>query len=59
MTRLVIDRKFRKAGWRIIHGKSHDQAVSPTGQKVSLPRHRGDLAMGTVLNILKMSICCN
>ena len=41
MTRFELDKKFKKAGWMIIHGKAHDLAISPNGQKVALPRHKG------------------
>ena len=47
MTKLEIERKFKKAGWKIVHGKAHDLAVSPTGQKVPIPRHTGDIPTGT------------
>ena len=59
MTRLEIDRKIKKAGWLIVHGKSHDLAVSQSGKKVPLPRHKGDIPIGTVINIIRMSICYN
>lgn len=53
MTRVELDRKFKKAGWKIVHGSSHDIAVSPTGQKMPLPRHKGDIPTGTAQKILK------
>ena len=53
MTKVEIERKFKAAGWTIVHGKKHDLAVSPTGQKVPIPRHKGDIPKGTALNILK------
>ena len=53
MTKLEIERKFKKAGWKIVHGKAHDLAVSPTGQKVPIPRHAGDIPTGTAQKILK------
>lgn len=53
MTKLELERKFREAGWTFRHGKSHDHAVSPTGQVVAIPRHTGDLKKGTVRRILK------
>jgi predicted RNA binding protein YcfA (HicA-like mRNA interferase family) len=53
MTKLELERKFREAGWTLRHGKSHDHAVSPTGQVVPIPRHTGDLKKGTVRRILK------
>ena len=53
MTKLELERKFREAGWTLKHGKSHDQAVSPTGQVVPIPRHTGDLKKGTLRRILK------
>ncbi len=59
MTRVEIDRRIKKAGWKIVHGKAHDLAVSQSGKKVPLPRHRGDIPIGTMMNIFKMSICCN
>lgn len=53
MTKLELEKKFRKAGWTIEHGKSHDKAVSPTGQIVPIPRHKGDIPKGTAEAILK------
>lgn len=53
MTRVELDRKFKKAGWTIVHGSAHDKAVSPTGQIVPLPRHKGDIPTGTAQKILK------
>lgn len=53
MTRFELDKKFKKAGWRIVHGKAHDLAKSPSGQKVALPRHKGDIPIGTAQKILK------
>lgn len=53
MTKVEIERKFKAVGWTIVHGKKHDLAVSPTGQKVPIPRHTGDIPKGTAQNILK------
>lgn len=53
MTKLELERKFLKAGWTLKHGKSHDLAVSPSGQIVPIPRHKGDIKKGTALAILK------
>lgn len=53
MTKLEIERKFKAAGWKIVHGSKHDLAVSPIGQKIALPRHKGDVPTGTARNILK------
>ena len=53
MTKLEIERKFKKAGWKIVHGSSHDLAVSPTGQKVPILSHSGDVPTGTAQKILK------
>lgn len=53
MTKAEIERKFKAAGWTIVHGKKHDLAVSPTGQKVPIPRHKGDVPKGTAFSILK------
>lgn len=54
MTKLELVRKFRKAGWTITHGASHDKAVSPDGKKtIPIPRHTGDIKKGLALEILK------
>ena len=53
MTRVELDRKFKKAGWNIVHGSGNDKAISPSGQIVPLPRHRGDIPTGTAQKILK------
>lgn len=55
MTKLELERKFREAGWRLEHGSRHDHLVSPTGQKIPVPRHRGDLKKGTLRSILKQA----
>lgn len=53
MTKLELERKFRKAGWTLKHGSRHDLAVSPSGQVVAIPRHKGDIPKGAALAILK------
>lgn len=54
MTRLELERKLLKAGWKLVQGSNHELAVSPDGKKkVSIPRHKGDLKKGTALAILK------
>ena len=53
MNRKEIDAKLKKAGWTIVPGANHDLAIGPKGQKVALPRHRGDIKKGTVHSILR------
>lgn len=53
MTSKELVRRLKRAGWRIEPGANHNLAISPTGQKIPVPRHRGDLKNGTVKNILK------
>lgn len=53
MTKLELERKFKEAGWTLKHGKRHDHFVSPSGQVIAVPRHRGDLKKGLALAILK------
>ena len=53
MNRKEIDARLKRAGWRIIHGANHDLAIGPNGQKVALPRHKGDIKTGTAHNILR------
>ena len=53
MNRKEIDAKLKRSGWRIIHGANHDLALGPDGQKIALPRHKGDIKKGTALSILR------
>ena len=53
MNRKEIDSRLRRAGWRIIHGANHDLALGPKGQKIALPRHKGDIKKGTAFSILR------
>ena len=55
MTKLELERKFLEAGWTLKHGSKHDHAVSPTGQIVPIPRHKGDIPKGTARKMLKMA----
>jgi len=55
MTKRELERKLRKAGWFITHGKVHDLATNPQkpGVKIPIPRHVGDIPKGTASAILK------
>lgn len=53
LNRKEIDVMLKRAGWIIIHGSNHDLAIGPEGQRIALPRHRGDIKKGTVHNILR------
>lgn len=55
MTKIELEKKLRKAGWIITHGKAHDQATSveKPGVKIPIPRHAGDIPKGTLQAILK------
>ncbi|MDR0943349.1 MAG: type II toxin-antitoxin system HicA family toxin, partial [Ruminococcus sp.] len=50
MTRKEIDKLLKRDGWEIIHGSNHDAAVKNPdfpGEKIPLPRHKGDIPKGT------------
>lgn len=54
MTKLELERRFKRAGWSIEHGANHDKAVSPDkAVKIPIPRHKGDLPKGLVFRIMK------
>jgi predicted RNA binding protein YcfA (HicA-like mRNA interferase family) len=55
LTKAELERKLRKAGWVITHGKAHDQATNPAkpGVKIPIPRHAGDIPTGTANAIKK------
>jgi predicted RNA binding protein YcfA (HicA-like mRNA interferase family) len=55
MTKRELEKKLKKAGWIIIHGKAHDLATNSAkpGLKIPIPRHKGDIPKGTAQAILK------
>lgn len=54
MTKLELERKFKKAGWTLVQGANHEKAVSPDGKKtIPIPRHKGDIKKGLARAILK------
>lgn len=57
MTEREIKKKLRDAGWEITPGARHDLATNPQkpGIKVSIPRHKGDIPIGTAKAILKQA----
>ena len=45
---------LKKAGYEIIAGAKHDKAIhKETGKMIAIPRHKGDIPIGTAYNILK------
>lgn len=57
MTSRDVSKHLRKHNWRLEDGgKLHDIWSHPTApHKIAVPRHKGDLAPGTVRQILKAS----
>lgn len=55
MTKKELEQRLKANGWEISEGKRHSMATHPNkpGIKIPIPRHKGDLATGTVLGILK------
>ena len=55
MTKKEIEKLLKKDGWIITNGKAHDQATNPAkpGVKIPIPRHKGDIPIGTANSILK------
>jgi predicted RNA binding protein YcfA (HicA-like mRNA interferase family) len=55
LTKAELERKLKKAGWVITHGKAHDQATNPAkpGVIIPIPRHAGDIPAGTAKAIKK------
>jgi predicted RNA binding protein YcfA (HicA-like mRNA interferase family) len=55
MTKRELEKRLTEAGWVIIHGKAHDQATNSQkpGVKIPIPRHSGDIPIGTAKSILK------
>jgi len=55
MTKRDLIRKLTKSGWVITHGKAHDLATNQKkpGVKIPIPRHSGDIPIGTVKSIMR------
>lgn len=54
MTKRELEKLLKANGWDIISGANHDMAVkSNTSTKIPIPRHKGDIPIGTVKSILK------
>ena len=54
MTKKELERLLKNAGWKIISGARHDMAVKEgTSTKIPIPRHKGDIPIGTANSILK------
>lgn len=52
VTEREIKRLLRDCGWSFVHGTKHDMAVKD-GHKIAIPRHKGDIPLGTAKAILK------
>ena len=57
MTFRELEKLLKKDGWKLKSVKgSHYHYIHPTKPgKVSVPKHKGDLKIGTVDNILKQA----
>jgi len=55
MTERQVLKALKASGWEIQEGAKHHLATHPEkpGIKIPVPRHRGDIPIGTVNNILK------
>jgi predicted RNA binding protein YcfA (HicA-like mRNA interferase family) len=55
MTPKELKRKLTANGWAITQGSGHEMAKHPgkPGVKIPIPRHTGDIPIGTLSNILK------
>ena len=55
MTEREILKLLKENGWDIEEGSKHHLATNPKkpGTKIPIPRHRKDIPIGTINNILK------
>lgn len=49
----LIDEIFAQGGSFVRHGRGHDQYASASGERISIPRHRGDVPKGLEQKVLK------
>lgn len=53
MTKRELERLLREAGYRMRTGGKHDVWVKEGRPPIPVPRHKGDIPIGTAKNILK------
>lgn len=54
MTKKELEKKLKADGWTIEHGAKHDLATKEgIRTKITIPRHKGDIPIGTANSILK------
>ena len=54
MTANEIIKLLKKAGYEITAGAKHDKVIhKETDKMIAIPRHKGDIPVGTTHNILK------
>jgi len=55
MTARELKKKLIAAGWKIIEGKNHSLAThsEKIGTQIAIPRHKGDIPVGTLRKILR------
>lgn len=54
MTKRELEKLLKENGWKVISGTRHDMAVKEgTSTKIPIPRHKGDIPIGTAKSILK------
>ena len=54
ITKRELEKILKKNGWRIVSGTRHDMDVKDgTSTKIPIPRHKGDIPVGTAKSILR------
>ena len=54
MTKRELEKILKQNGWIIVGGTRHDMAIKEgTNAKIPIPRHKGDIPIGTANSILK------
>jgi len=52
MTKRELEKVLKKNGWRFVREGKHE-IWGKGGETVPIPRHKGDIPIGTVNNIIK------
>lgn len=53
MTKKELEKRLKENGWTIEHGAKHNLAVkNGTATKIPIPKHKGDIPIGTANNIV-------
>ena len=50
-----VVKQLKELGWKFSEGKKHTKGIGPDGRVTWIPRHKGDIPVGTLAEIQKQT----